>query len=91
MMTGRRAAASSASACSTSAAVAAAVGGSRRGARAPSAAATGASRRSPGRLTCTGPGRPLCASSSAVAMSSPRRSASLAIHEALHTGAATAA
>ena len=89
-MTGRRAAASSASACSTSAAVAA-PGASRRGARAPSPAATFASSRSPGRLTCTGPGRPLRASSSAVAMSSPSRAASLAIHEALQTGAATAA
>ncbi len=89
-MTGRRAAPSSASACSTSAA-AAAPGGSRRGARAPSPAATFASSKSPGRLTCTGPGRPLLARSSAVAMSSPSRAASFAIHEALQTGAATAA
>ena len=61
-MTGRRAAASSASACSTSAAVAA-PGASRRAVRATSPAATLASSRSPGRLTCTGPGRPLRASS----------------------------
>jgi len=89
-ISGRRAAASSASACSTSAAEAA-TGASRRGARAPSPVATFASSRSPGRLTCTGPGRPLRASSSAAETSSPRRAASFAIHEALQTGAATAA
>src|SRR3989442_782753 len=45
------------------------------------------SSRSPGRLTCTGPGRPFRATSSANAMSSPSLAASLATHEALVTGA----
>jgi hypothetical protein len=52
------------------------------------ASATFASSRSPGRLRCTGPGRPLAAMVSARAMSSPMLAALSTRHAALVTGRA---
>ena len=49
---------------------------------------TCASRRSAGRLTCTGPGRPDLASPMALATSRPSCEASCTVHDALVTGCA---
>jgi hypothetical protein len=52
---------------------------------------TRSSRRSDGKLTCTGPGRPDVAMPIALPISSPRVAAELAVQDALVTGAAISA
>jgi hypothetical protein len=52
---------------------------------------TRSSRRSDGKLTCTGPGRPDVAMPIALPISSPRDAAELADQDALVTGAAISA
>ena len=88
-ITGRLASVSAASAAVTSLARASAGGATATGAGL--ASGTFASSTSPGRLRCTGPGRPDCASARARATSCPRRAGSSAVHAAFVTGRAAAA